>query len=35
LKIEDLVTAEGATEFTVPEIGTYAVIDLSQRSSSR
>jgi hypothetical protein len=35
LKIEDLVTAEGATEFTVPEIGTYAVIDLSRSSASR
>ena len=35
LKIEDLVTAEGATEFTVPEMGTYAVIDLSRSSASR
>jgi hypothetical protein len=35
LKIEDLSTADGATEFTVPEMLTYAVIDLSKRSASR
>jgi hypothetical protein len=35
LKLEDLRTADGATEFTVPEISTYTVIDLSRRPSSR
>jgi hypothetical protein len=30
LKLEDLRTADGATEFTVPEMSTYAVIDLSK-----
>jgi hypothetical protein len=35
LKLEDLGTADGATEFTVPQMSTYAVIDLSKRSSSR
>ena len=34
LKLEDLATADGATEFTVPEISTYAVIDLSKRPST-
>ena len=31
LKLGDVVTADGATEFTVPELSTYAVIDLSKR----
>jgi hypothetical protein len=31
LKLEDFETAGGATEFTVPEMSTYAVIDLSGR----
>jgi hypothetical protein len=31
LKLEDFTTAGGATEFTVPEMSTYAVIDLSGR----
>lgn len=35
LKLEDLRTADGATEFTVPEISTYTVIDLSRRPTSR
>ena len=35
LKLENVATADGATEFTVPEMSTYAVIDLSRRSSSR
>jgi hypothetical protein len=30
LKLEDLRTADGATEFTLPELSTYAVIDLSR-----
>jgi hypothetical protein len=30
LKLEDFTTADGATEFTVPEMSTYAVIDLSR-----
>ena len=34
LKLEDFATADGATEFTVPEMGTYAVIDLSKWSAS-
>ena len=29
LKLEDFATADGATEFTVPEMSAYAVIDLS------
>jgi hypothetical protein len=29
LKLADFSAADGATEFTVPEMGTYAVIDLS------
>jgi hypothetical protein len=33
LKLEDFRTADGATEFTVPEMSTYAVIDLSRPSS--
>ena len=32
LKLEDFATADGATEFTVPQLNTYAVIDLSKRS---
>jgi hypothetical protein len=35
LKLENVATADGATEFTVPEMSTYAVIDLAKRSSSR
>jgi hypothetical protein len=35
LKLENVATTDGATEFTVPEMSTYAVIDLSRRSSSR
>jgi hypothetical protein len=35
LKLEDFRTADGATEFTVPAMSTYAVIDLSRRSDSR
>jgi len=35
LKLEDFAAADGATEFTVPEMSTYAVIDLSRRSGSR
>ena len=31
LKLEDFATTDGATEFTVPEMSTYAVIDLSKR----
>ena len=31
LKLEDFTTADGATEFTVPKMSTYAVIDLSKR----
>jgi hypothetical protein len=31
LKLEDFTTADGATEFTVPEMSAYAVIDLSAR----
>ena len=31
LKLEDFVNPDGATEFTVPEMSTYAVIDLSKR----
>lgn len=31
LKLEDFASADGATEFTVPEMSTYAVIDLSKR----
>ena len=34
LKLEDFAAADGATEFTVPEMSTYAVIDLSRRSAS-
>ncbi len=30
LKLEDFTTTDGATEFTVPEMSTYAVIDLSK-----
>ena len=33
LKIEDFTASDGATEFTVPEMSTYAVIDLSKSSS--
>jgi len=29
--LQDHVAAESATEFTVPRIGTYAVIDLTAR----
>ena len=32
LKLEDFATADGATEFTVPEMSTYAVIDLNCRA---
>lgn len=35
LKLEDLTTLEGATEFTVPEMSTYAVIDLSRGPEGR
>lgn len=35
LKLEDFGTADGATEFTVPAMSTYAVIDLSRRPASR
>jgi hypothetical protein len=35
LKLENVATADGATEFTVPEMSTYAVIDLSRRPFSR
>jgi hypothetical protein len=35
LKLEDFAAADGATEFTVPAMSTYAVIDLSRRSGSR
>ena len=31
LKLEDFTTADGATEFTVPEMSTYVVVDLSKR----
>ncbi len=31
LKLKDLATADGATEFTLPEISTYTVIDLSSQ----
>lgn len=30
LKLEDFASADGATEFSVPEMSTYAVIDLSR-----
>ena len=33
LKLEDFATADGAAEFTVPAMSTYAVIDLSRPSS--
>jgi hypothetical protein len=29
--LEDYATADGETEFTVPEMGTYAVIDLVRK----
>ncbi len=29
LKLEDFASVDGATEFSVPEMATYAVIDLS------
>lgn len=32
LKLEDFATADGATEFTVPDMSTYVVVDLSRRS---
>ena len=35
LKLEDFRSADGATEFTVPEMSTYAVIDLSGRPATR
>jgi hypothetical protein len=31
LKLEDFASSDGATEFTVPEMSTYVVIDLSKR----
>jgi hypothetical protein len=34
LKLQDFTTADGATEFTVPEMNTYAVIDLSAQPGS-
>ena len=30
LKLQDVVVENGATEFTVPELGAYAVIDLAR-----
>jgi hypothetical protein len=33
LKLEDFATADGATEFTVPDMSTYVVVDLSKRSN--
>jgi len=35
LKLVDFRTADGATEFTLPEMSTYAVIDLSSAPASR
>jgi hypothetical protein len=35
LKLEDLAAADGSTEFTLPEMSTYAVIDLSRQSAPR
>jgi hypothetical protein len=35
LKLEDFRSADGATEFTLPQMSTYAVIDLSGRPASR
>jgi hypothetical protein len=35
LKLEDFRSADGATEFTLPEMSTYAVIDLSGRPATR
>jgi len=35
LKLEDFASADGATEFTVPEMSTYVVIDLSKPSPAR
>jgi hypothetical protein len=35
LKLEDFASSDGATEFTVPQMSTYVVIDLSKPSSAR